>query len=49
VEVDYLAVLQGDGAVPFLAAPDDAAPAPKAGDAQLGGPWQTSVVHKLKG
>jgi hypothetical protein len=55
VEVDYLAVIHGDGEVPFLAAPDEDGEKPKdRKDPLLKGPgadhpWRTSVVHKLKG
>jgi hypothetical protein len=55
VEVDYLAVIHGDGEVPFLAAPDEEGAKPKERkDPLLQGPsadhpWRTSVVHRLKG
>jgi type 1 glutamine amidotransferase len=55
VEVEYLAVIEGDGEVPFLAAPDDGGAkkpslpyAPLTAGPSAGHPWSTSV-HKLKG
>lgn len=57
VEVEYLAVIHGDGEVPFLAAPDDCQPklppVEKRTDPLLSGPapghpWRSSV-HRLKG
>lgn len=56
VEVEYLAVIQGDGEVPFLAAPDAsnqlALPKPNANPLDDGPsanhPWRSSV-HRLKG
>lgn len=56
VEVDYLAVIEGDGDVPFLAAADAVATPDrhKPKDPLLAGPgadhpWRTSVVHRLQG
>jgi hypothetical protein len=56
VEVDYLAVIEGDGDLPFLTAPAlDKKPPPQLHDALVRGPaddhpWKTGrVVHKLKG
>jgi hypothetical protein len=55
VEVEYLAVIEGDGEVPFLAAPDDGAVNkprlpldPLAAGPSADHPWRSSV-HKLKG
>jgi hypothetical protein len=55
VEVQYLAVIEGDGEVPFLAAPDDAGgkkPSlpfdPLSAGPTADHPWRSSV-HKLKG
>lgn len=48
VEVEYLRVIQGDGEVPFLTAPDAGA-APVLPKPDSGQPWPTSVVHRLKG
>lgn len=55
VEVEYLAVIEGDGEVPFLAAPDDGVPKnpgppfdPLTAGPSPDHPWRSSV-HKLKG
>jgi hypothetical protein len=55
VEVEYLAVIEGDGEVPFLAVPDDGAAAkpslpldPLTAMPSADHPWRSSV-HKLKG
>ena len=56
VEVEYLRVIEGDGEVPFLAAPEGtgqpALPKPKANPLESGPsvnhPWR-SAVHKLQG
>lgn len=55
VEVEYLAVIEGDGEVPFLAAPDDEGITkprlphdPLTAGPSADHPWRSSV-HKLKG
>ncbi len=55
VEVEYLAVIEGDGEVPFLAAPDDDGSKkpslpfdPLTAGPSADHPWRSSV-HKLKG
>jgi hypothetical protein len=55
VEVEYLAVIEGDGEVPFLAAPDDGGDKkpslpfyPLTAGPSASHPWRSSV-HKLKG